>query len=125
MKVAIIGPGALGSLLASSLTIKQKKIPDLDLWLLDYKPERAQHLNEHGLILEENNQERHCKVKTTANPKDIGPADIIILCVKSQSVAAALEQAEKLFQTDTLLVTMQNGIGHLELLDMYATPVAV
>jgi ketopantoate reductase len=77
MKVAIIGPGALGSLLASSLTIKQKKIPDLDLWLLDYKPERAQHLNEHGLILEENNQERHCKVKTTANPKDIGPADII------------------------------------------------
>ncbi|UCD66225.1 MAG: 2-dehydropantoate 2-reductase [Deltaproteobacteria bacterium] len=116
MKIAIIGPGALGCLLAASLTIKQKKIPDLDLWLLDYKPDRAQHLNEHGLILEENNQERHCKVKTTANPKDIGPADIIILCVKSQSVAAALEQAEKLFQTDTLLVTMQNGIGHLELL---------
>lgn len=120
MKVTIIGPGALGCLLAASLTIKldksNPKIPALDLWLLDYKPERARYLNQHGLILEESNREKHCPVKATADPKEIGPVDIILLCVKSPQVAAALEQASHLIQTDTILVTMQNGIGHLNLL---------
>jgi len=120
MKVAIIGPGALGCLLAASLTIKldqlRKKNLALDLWLLDYKPERAKYLSGHGLILEEGNRQKPCSIQATANPEEIGPADIIILCVKSLQVAAGLQQALKLVQQDTLLVTMQNGIGHLALL---------
>jgi len=120
MKVAIIGPGSLGCLLAASLTIKldqsNSKTPPLDLWLLDYKSERAQYLNEHGLILEEGNQKKFCSIKATVDPEEIGPADIIFLCVKSPQVAAGLQQATKLVQDDTILVTLQNGIGHLELL---------
>ena len=120
MKIAIIGPGALGCLLAASLTIKldrsNKKIPALDLWLLDHWPDRAKKLNEQGLILEEGGQQKHCKIKATADPKAIGPADIIILCVKSLQVAAGLDLASQLVHEDTLLLTMQNGIGHLELL---------
>jgi 2-dehydropantoate 2-reductase len=118
MKVAIIGPGALGCLLAASLTIKldqTDKTPSVDLWLLDYKPERAQYLSAHGLILEEGNRKKHCKIKATTDPKEIGPADIIILCVKSPQIAAGLQQAAKITQADTLLITLQNGIGHLEL----------
>jgi 2-dehydropantoate 2-reductase len=120
MKVAIIGPGALGCLLASSLTIKldqsSKKSFSLDLWLLDHNPERARYLTENGLILEEGNQKKPCSIKATANPEEIGPADIVILCVKSPQVSAGLQQAAKLIHTDTLLLTLQNGIGHLELL---------
>lgn len=120
MKIAIIGPGALGCLLAASLTIKldrsNKEIPALDLWLLDHWPDRAKKLNEQGLILEEGGQHKHCKIKATADPKAIGPADIIILCVKSLQVAAGLDLASQLVHEDTLLLTMQNGIGHLELL---------
>jgi len=120
MKVAIIGPGALGCLLAASLTIKldqsSRKNPALDLWLLDHKAERAQYLHEHGLILEEGNLQKPCNIKATSDPKEVGPADIIILCVKSPQMAAGLRQAAKLVQPDTLLVTLQNGIGHLKLL---------
>jgi len=120
MKVVIIGPGALGCLLAASLTIKldqsSRKAFAPDLWLLDHKPERAQYLSEHGLILEEGNQNKSCRIKATADPKKIGPADIVILCVKSPQMAAGLQQAAKLVEADTLLVTLQNGIGHLELL---------
>ncbi|KPJ99022.1 MAG: hypothetical protein AMJ60_06360 [Desulfobacterales bacterium SG8_35] len=120
MKIAIIGPGALGCLLAASLTIKldqsgQKKYAP-DLWLLDYKSERAQFLREQGLILEEGGQKKTCSIKATADPKNIGPVDLVILCVKSPQVAAGLQVAAKLFQTDTLLLTLQNGIGHLEML---------
>ena len=120
MKIVIIGPGALGCLLAASLTIKldrsNKKIPALDLWLLDHLPDRAKKLSEQGLILEEGGQQKHCKIKATADPNAIGLADIIILCVKSLQVAAGLDLASQLIHEDTLLLTMQNGIGHLELL---------
>jgi 2-dehydropantoate 2-reductase len=129
MKVAIIGPGALGCLLAASLTIKlnhsDRKIPELELWLLDHKPERAQKLNEQGLILEENGVRRNCRVNVTADPNVIGPADIIILCVKSPQVAAGLKLASQLVQEDTILLTMQNGIGHLEQLQHRPKPPSI
>lgn len=120
MKVTIIGPGALGCLLAASLTIKldpsDRKVGVPDIWLLDHRPERAQKLVEQGLILEENGRQKNCKIKATANLQEIGTSDVIILCVKSPQVAAGLQLASQLIQEDTLLLTMQNGIGHLELL---------
>jgi len=130
MKIAIIGPGALGCLLAASLTIKldksNRKISAPDLWLLDYKPERARYLREHGLILEEENRKKSCSIKATIDPNEIGPVDIVILCVKSPQVTAALPQAAKLVQEDTLLLTLQNGIGHLEILhDKHKLPAVV
>jgi ketopantoate reductase len=76
MKIAIIGPGALGCLLAASLTIKLDQSRDiysaLDLWLLDYKPDRAQYLNDNGLILEEGNRKITCPIKATVDPREIG-----------------------------------------------------
>jgi 2-dehydropantoate 2-reductase len=116
MKIAIIGPGALGTLLAASLIIKTNLKTPLDLWLLDHNPERAKYLDEKGLILEKGDQLLHCKINATADPKEIGPTDIIILCVKYPDVAAGLQQAAKLAHPESLLITLQNGIGHLELL---------
>jgi len=120
MKVTIIGPGALGCLLAASLTIKlvpsDRKVGVSDLWLLDYRPERAKKLDEQGLVLEENGRQKHCNIKATANPQEIGASDVIILCVKSPQVTAGLQLASQIVHEDTLLLTMQNGIGHLELL---------
>lgn len=120
MKVVIIGPGALGSLLAASLSIKLdqswRKKSALDLWLLDYKPERVKYLRENGLILEEGSGQKTCSIKATADPNEIGQADIIILCVKSHQFANVLQHAVKLAGEDTLLVTLQNGISHLDLL---------
>lgn len=120
MKVVIIGPGALGCLIASSLAIKVdqplRKSLDLELWLLDYRPERARLLNDNGLILEEGGRQKNCRIRTTATPKEIGPADIVLLCVKSQQMAEGLQQAAPLFQPESILLTLQNGIGHLDLL---------
>ena len=116
MKITIIGPGALGTLLAATLALKQNPKEPLDLWLLDYKPERAKFINEQGLILEKGDQQLRCKINATADPEEIGPTDFIILCVKYPDVAAGLQQAAKLTHSESLLITLQNGIGHLELL---------
>ncbi len=115
MKITIIGPGALGTLLAS--TIKIKSDPSPDLWLLDYKTERARFLNKQGLILEKDGRQTSCDINVTSAPKEIGSTDIIILCVKYLDFAAGLQHAAKLAHPDTLLITLQNGIGHLEMLE--------
>ncbi len=120
MKVVIIGPGALGCLIASSLAIKVdhplRERLDLDLWLLDHRPERARLLNDNGLVLEEGGRQKTCGIRATAAPEEIGPADVIILCVKSMQLAEVLQQAAPLFQPDSILLTLQNGIAHLGLL---------
>ena len=116
MNIAIIGPGALGTLLAATLAIKSKPESAPDIWLLDYKPDRAKLLQEQGLILEKNNQRQHCRINITTAPEEIGKADIIFLCVKYTDVAAGLQQASRLAHSGSLLITLQNGIGHLKML---------
>jgi len=116
MKIAIIGPGALGTLLAATLTLKSNPETPLDIWLIDYKPDRAAFLNENGLTLEKNGRRSHCRINATAAPEDIGRADVIFLCVKYPDVAAGLQEAAGLSHSQTLLITLQNGIGHLDML---------
>ena len=118
MKIAIIGPGALGTLLAATLTIKANSKTPLDVWLLDYKQDRADLLNKHGLTLEKDGLQKHCIINATTAPDDIGHADIIFLCVKYPDVAAGLLEAVKLSHahSQSLLITLQNGIGHLQIL---------
>jgi 2-dehydropantoate 2-reductase len=123
MKVVIIGPGALGTLLAASLAnTKSKK---MDLWLLDHTPERAELLSRQGLVLEKDGRKFSSPVKVTADPKTIDSADMIFLCVKSPDVAAGLRQAAKLSHAESILVPLQNGIGHLEFIKTYKGPSAI
>lgn len=122
MKVVVIGPGALGTLLAASLAAQADKT---DFWLLDHNPERAALLSRQGLILEKDNRKLSYAVKATASPEEISQADIIFLCVKATDVADGLQQAAKLSHAESVLVTLQNGIGHLKLVNSYKGPPAI
>ena len=110
MRVAVIGPGAMGCLLAASLCDAN------EVWLLDHNPDRATLLDQQGLILEKNGLSKNCRVSVTVNPQLIGPVDLALLCVKSGKVKEALQAAKPLFNQDSLLLAFQNGIGHLPLL---------
>ena len=122
MKVVIIGPGALGCLLASSLSLKNKTENPLDIWILDHRPDRVRQLAQNGLILEEDGRQFHCRINATEDSREIGQADIIFLCVKSIDVADGLAAAQNITADNTLLITLQNGIGHLEILLTHREP---
>jgi 2-dehydropantoate 2-reductase len=110
MKIAIIGPGAMGCFMAASLC------EDNEVWLLDHDSERANLLNRQGLILGENGQTRNFRVRATANPQLIEPVDLALLCVKAGQVKEVLQPAPLFLNRDSLLLAFQNGIGHLPLL---------
>lgn len=119
MKIVVIGPGALGCLLAASITLR----PDIggenacQVWLLDHDATRATELNKKGILLEKDGRQRHCPVRATANPAEIGYAEIGLLCVKSKDVQAGLNKTVSFLRRDSLLIALQNGISHLPLLE--------
>lgn len=117
MKVAIIGPGALGCLLAAKFSLAGEEV-----WLVDYRPERAQLLARQGLILQAP-RGTATKVKVNAGlAGEVGPADLTILTVKAHQTGAAVQDLPLLLSSGGLALTLQNGLGNLEEMARVAGP---
>lgn len=115
MRIAIIGPGAMGCLIAGFLKSRTKE----EVWLVDKSQERAKLIWEGGINIEGISGAISVKVDTTANPKDIGIADLVIICVKSYSTEDACKDIKELVGDKTYVLTLQNGIGNVQILNDY------
>jgi 2-dehydropantoate 2-reductase len=109
VKVAIIGPGALGCLLAAKFSLSGEKV-----WLVDYRPERVELLTRQGLLLR-TSEGIVTEVRVPAGlAGEVGPVDLAILTVKAHQTAAAAQQLPLLLGHGGLALTLQNGLGNLE-----------
>ena len=81
MRIAVVGPGALGSLISGFLRSRTKE----DIWLIDKSPERAKRIREEGIRIE-GLSSIATSINVSADPKEVGPCDLVILCVKSLSL---------------------------------------
>ncbi|WP_457574068.1 ketopantoate reductase family protein [Desulfolithobacter sp.] len=119
MKIVIVGPGALGSLLAARITLflqNQGSQSQTRLWLLDYRPDRAERISQAGIQLRDKERSIPVPVKTTARPADIPSCDILICCTKTAGLRACLDHAKPLITPETLVIGLQNGILHPDIL---------
>jgi 2-dehydropantoate 2-reductase len=119
MRIVIVGPGALGSLLTARLFLFKQEAGGtgndiLSLHLLDYRPERAEHLQKNGLLFEEGGDKILCTPQVTLDPEVCASSDVLFFCVKSTAVTSALDRLIPYLSRRSLLIAMQNGIGHLE-----------
>ncbi|MCX5700182.1 MAG: 2-dehydropantoate 2-reductase [Candidatus Omnitrophica bacterium] len=111
MKIVIVGPGAIGTLLAAFLSKSKEEI-----WLLDYNKERALKLNQTGISLEGLSGDWQAKPKTSSDIKEIGIADLVIICVKSYDTKNAIKQSKTLVNEKSAVLTLQNGLGNIEII---------
>lgn len=118
MKIAVVGPGAMGCLVSGYLKNKTKE----DVWLYDKFAERAGHIRANSIKIEGMNQDYQVKVNVTAEPKDIGTCDLVIICVKSYSTEDACKDIKELVGENTHVMTLQNGIGNVQILNDYFGP---
>ncbi len=118
MKIAVVGPGALGSLLAVLLADKASE----PILILDHDGERAALLQGQGLTLEYPDRLLRVQVLASADPWACGPVDLLLLCLKSTAVASALPSLFPLLNEKSLLLAFQNGIAHLPLLKKAGLP---
>ena len=117
MKVAIIGPGALGCLLAAKLSLAGEAV-----WLVDYRVERAELLNRQGLLLKTGAGIETAVTVPAELAEEVGPVDLAILTVKAHQTTAAVQSLPLLMNSGGLALTLQNGLGNLEEMARVAGP---
>ncbi|MEW6200606.1 MAG: ketopantoate reductase family protein [bacterium] len=109
MKTAIVGAGAIGSLFGGLLARSGE-----DVLLLDNHPERAEKVSREGLRFEGISGEMVIPICATSRFEDSGGADLFLICVKSYSTEAAGKQIAPFVKNDSIVMTLQNGIGNVE-----------
>jgi 2-dehydropantoate 2-reductase len=113
MKIVIVGPGALGSLVSGLLKHKTKE----DVWLLDKYEDRGKRLKGSGVRIEGIGGSLHAMLNVTARAEDIGLADLVIICVKSYSTEDACKGIKCIVGENTRVLSLQNGIGNVQILN--------
>jgi len=124
MKIVIVGPGAMGCLFAANLakTLPAGRQEKNQVWILDKSKERAEIINEHGVIVEGVSGSWQAKVPATADVKEIESADLLIIGVKSYHTKEAILGAKALVGDNTKVLTLQNGIGNIEIISEVVGP---
>lgn len=111
MKIAVIGCGAMGMLFGGYLSRGN------DVTLIGRDFERMKQIEENGLVIEETNGIRNVYHPHAAVASDtMEPVDLVMLFVKAGDSQTALEANRTLIGKDTLLLTLQNGMGHEKVL---------
>jgi len=111
MDFLVVGPGAMGCLFAADLGRA-----GLDVQLLDHRPDRAAEIDRCGIRVEEEGGAYEVRVPATAGPLESEP-EFVLVCVKSHQTVEAARAVRALLQGDPVVVTLQNGLGHVEALE--------
>lgn len=116
MKIGIIGAGAMGCLYASMLSGEN------DVKLLDVNEQAVKAINDHGIIVssKESNEKKVCKVEAYFSGKYKDKLDLLIVFVKDTATRNALKSNAALIKDDTLLLSLQNGLGNFEIMEEFA-----
>jgi len=103
MKLAVIGPGAMGCLYAARLARSGAKV-----YLVDHRKDRAERLDKSGVTVE-GPTETLTESPTVATQIPIG-LDLVIVLTKAYSTGFLR------FPPETPVLTLQNGLGNVEIL---------
>ncbi|MFQ5433695.1 MAG: ketopantoate reductase family protein, partial [Anaerolineae bacterium] len=111
MKIAVVGAGAMGSLFGGLLAESGYQV-----WLYDIRVEQIEAINQNGLTIEKDGHSRCVDINATSDPNQIERVDLAILFVKSPHTRPASDIAGSLLGSDGLVLTLQNGIGNVDII---------
>lgn len=112
MKIVIIGAGAMGCLYGGKLSA----VPGNEVYLLDVWKDHIDAINQTGLMMEEKESELVYSVKAERDATKVGICDLAIIFVKSTLTDVAVRSNRAVFGPETVTLTLQNGLGNLELI---------
>ena len=109
-RTAVVGTGALGMYYGSKLA--KSGVPVSFLARRDLT-----HLQKHGIQVRCPYGDFHLHpVRTCGTPQEIGPVDLVLVCIKTTGNADLKNLIPPLLGPDTVVCTLQNGLGNEELL---------
>ncbi|MGM0215830.1 ketopantoate reductase family protein [Enterococcus sp. AZ109] len=117
MKICFLGAGALGSSIGGTLAQNGKEVYLVDQW-----QEHVDQMNQNGLIFVEDGKETAIPIQATTDPSTLEKMDLLIVLVKSFATEEAIKQSAPLIGENTLVLSLQNGLGNEEILEQQLNP---
>jgi 2-dehydropantoate 2-reductase len=111
MKVTIAGSGAMGCRFGAALALAGHEVLLLDGWR-----EHIEAISSHGLRVTSEQGTRIIPLRAEPLPAAPDPADLLIVFAKATATAQVVTAARGAIGPDTLVLTLQNGLGNIEAL---------
>ena len=106
MKIAVVGCGAMGCVYAALLADAGHEV-----WAIDSWREHVDAMQANGLHLEGASGDRTVRVHATTDAAQAGVCDLVIIATKAMHVEAAAQSARALVGPQTVVLSIQNGLG--------------
>jgi 2-dehydropantoate 2-reductase len=112
MKIHILGAGSLGCAIGGTLAVGGS-----DVTLIARSREHVDAVNARGLVLRDaDGGERVVRLAAATDARGLSPAELVIVLVKSFHTEAAIDGYKQAVGQDTIVMSLQNGLGHEEVL---------
>jgi 2-dehydropantoate 2-reductase len=109
VKIGIVGAGAMGCVYGGILGDRHNEV-----WLFDVWKEHIEAIQRNGLKVQGASGDRVTFVNGTTQAKEAGPCDLCIVATKTIDTEAAVKNAGPMIGPQTLVLSIQNGIGNVE-----------
>ena len=112
MEIAIVGAGVLGTIFGSLFSEK-----GFGVTLIEVLEERVRLIDKEGLWLQwPDNERTHSRLAITSDVNQVGVKDVVMIAVKGYHTQSAIESAMPMIGDDTVVLSVQNGLGNLEVI---------
>jgi 2-dehydropantoate 2-reductase len=111
MAIAVIGAGNMGCVYGGNLARIGEQVTLIDVW-----EEHVRHIRMHGLRLDGLHGEFRATVGATTDPAEAPKADVAVICVNTYNTPDAARAARIVLKPSGYALTLQNGVGNVEIL---------
>lgn len=111
LKICVLGAGALGCAIGGVLAEAGCAVT-----LVTRNAAHVAAINSEGLRLVEAGRERSVTVRAATDCAGLEPMDLVIVLVKSFHTRQAIEAARSIVGPATVVLSLQNGLGHEDIL---------
>lgn len=111
LKICVLGAGALGCAIGGVLAEAGCTVT-----LVTRNAAHVAAINRDGLRLVEQGRERRVVVRAATDCSSLEPMDLVIVLVKSFHTRQAIESARAIVRPGTVVLSLQNGLGHEDVL---------
>lgn len=111
MHIAVIGAGNMGCLYGANLARAGEEVTLIDPW-----KEHVEQIRAHGLKMDGLHGEFTARLRATADPAQVLPADLALILVSTYATPQAAQTARLVLKDSGFALTLQNGLGNIEIL---------
>ena len=111
MRIAVLGAGALGCAIGGTLAEAGNEVV-----LINRNAAQVDAINSQGLVMRDAQGEQVVRALACTSAAGLAPVDLVIVLVKSFHTEQAMRAATHLVGPQTLVLSLQNGLGHEDIL---------